>query len=90
VLGATRTFRDFVGDGSIDTNSRGEAVLGADDVDDFYRFTLGNNGPFNFTALTSNLTGNADLQLTATTTGTVGSMTARCWPPAATPARPAT
>jgi hypothetical protein len=63
VLGGTRNFRDFVGDGSIDTNARGDAVLGADDVDDFYRFTLGNNGPYTFTALTSNLTGNADIQL---------------------------
>jgi hypothetical protein len=64
VLGATtRTFTDFVGDGSIDRNARGDPVLGADDVDDFYRFTLGNSGPYNFRALFSALTGDADMEL---------------------------
>lgn len=64
VLGATtRTFIDFVGDGSIDVNARGNPVLGADDVDDYYRFTLGTQGPYRFTGQISGLTGNADLQL---------------------------
>jgi Bacterial pre-peptidase C-terminal domain len=63
VLGATRTFTDFVGDGSIDTNARGDAVLGADDVDDYYRFTLGTAGPYVFVGQITGLTGNADIQL---------------------------
>src|SRR5439155_11891258 len=63
VLGANRTFRDFVGDGSIDVTARGDPILGVDDVDDYYRFTLGNNGPYAFSATISGLTGNADLQL---------------------------
>jgi hypothetical protein len=63
VLGATRTFTDFVGDGSIDTTARGDPVLGADDVDDFYRFTLGNSGPYKFLAQFSALTGDADMEL---------------------------
>lgn len=62
-LGANRTFRDFVGDGSIDVTARGDPILGVDDVDDYYRFTLGNNGPYAFSATISGLTGNADLQL---------------------------
>ncbi len=36
-LGATQIFNDFVGDGSLDL---------MDDLDDFYRFRLGVNGPF--------------------------------------------
>ncbi len=63
VLGANRTFRDFVGDGSIDVTARGDPILGVDDVDDYYRFTLGNNGPYAFSGTISGLTGNADLQL---------------------------
>lgn len=64
VLGpVTRTFSDFVGDGSIDRNARGDAVLGADDVDDYYRFTLGDTGPYIFTGQILGLTGNADIQL---------------------------
>lgn len=63
VLGPNRTFRDFVGDGSIDVTARGDPILGVDDVDDYYRFTLGNNGPYAFAATISGLTGNADLQL---------------------------
>lgn len=63
VLGASQSFDDFVGDGSLDFNARGDPILGADDVDDFYRFTLGDRGPYAFFASTSALTGNADLQL---------------------------
>jgi len=64
VLGSTtRTFTDFVGDGSIDTTARGDPVLGADDVDDYYRFTLGTSGPYNFVARLSGLDGNADIEL---------------------------
>lgn len=63
VLGATQTFKDFVGDGSIDRNARGDPVLGADDVDDYYRFTLGTSGPYIFVAQLTGLTGNADVQL---------------------------
>ena len=63
VLGANRTLRDFVGDGSLDVTARGDPILGVDDIDDYYRFTLGNNGPYAFSATISGLTGNADLQL---------------------------
>lgn len=64
VLGATtRTFIDFVGDGSIDTTARGDPVLAADDVDDYYRFTLGTSGPYTFVARLSGLDGNADVEL---------------------------
>lgn len=63
VLSASRTFSDFVGDGSIDTTAGGVAVLGADDVDDYYRFTLGGQGPYTFKGQISGLNGNADLQL---------------------------
>src|SRR5262249_21761702 len=63
VLGAARTFTDFVGDGSIDTTARGDPVLGADDVNDYYRFTLGTNGKYTFDAQLSGLNGNADLEL---------------------------
>jgi hypothetical protein len=54
VLGATRTFTDYVGDGS---------AFFADDTDDFYRFTLGDRGPYTFSASISGLTDNADIQL---------------------------
>lgn len=65
LLGATRTFSDFVGDGSIDTTAGGVAVLGADDVDDYYRFTLGDTGPYTFIGQIFGLNGNgnADIQL---------------------------
>src|SRR5262249_10308405 len=63
VLGAARTFTDFVGDGSIDTTARGHPVLGADDVNDYYRFTLGTSGKYTFDAKLSGLDGNADLEL---------------------------
>lgn len=63
VLGTTRTFIDFVGDGSIDVSAGGQPVLGADDVDDYYRFTLGTNGKYDFTGRLFNLTGNADMEL---------------------------
>src|SRR5205823_2917361 len=41
VLGAQVAFDDFVGAGSIPA---------ANDNDDFYRFTLGSNGPYHFSA----------------------------------------
>lgn len=54
VLGSVSNILDFVGNGSI---------AATNDEDDFYRFTLGNNGPFTFTATISNLTGDANLEL---------------------------
>src|SRR5262249_44557813 len=58
VLSAIQSFDDFVGDGTLDFNARGDRILGADDVDDYYRFTLGNRGPYDFSATLPTLTGN--------------------------------
>lgn len=55
LLGATPlAFDDFVGAGSIPI---------VDDADDFYRFTIGNAGPYIFTGQITNLTDDADLEL---------------------------
>ncbi len=54
VLGAPQTVTDFVGDGSINA---------VDDVDDFYRFTVGNSGPYVFVEQTPFATGQAIIQL---------------------------
>ncbi len=45
-LSTAQNFADFVGDGSSDR---------MDDLDDFYHFTLGNNGKFLFQSVVSNL-----------------------------------
>lgn len=54
VLGAPQTVADFVGDGSINA---------VDDVDDFYRFTVGASGPYVFVEQTPFATGQAIIQL---------------------------
>ncbi len=54
ILGGVRTFNDFLGQGSIDL---------MDDVNDFYKFTLGNDGPFQFVSQFSNIDGIVGFQL---------------------------
>jgi hypothetical protein len=54
LLGPPQSFADFVGDGS------GNAP---NDLDDFYRFVPGTDGPFGFVAQLNNLTANANMQL---------------------------
>ncbi len=53
-LSTIRTFSDFLGQGSVDL---------MDDLNDFYKFTLGDNGPFQFVSQFSNVAGIVGFQL---------------------------
>lgn len=54
IVTAAQFFSDFVGDGTRDF---------ADDLEDFYRFTLADNGPFVFQGVISGVTGIVGIQL---------------------------